>query len=42
MVRAENMYETRLLDEDYAWGKPTEEQKKIVAMTAEIYSLKKE
>ena len=42
MVRAENKYEARLLDEENAWGKPTEEQEKIVAMTAEINSLKKE
>ena len=42
MVRAENKYEARLLDEENAWGKPTEEQEKIVAMTVEINSLKKE
>ena len=42
MVRAENKYEARLLDIDNAWGKPTEEQEKIVAMSAEINSLKKE
>ena len=42
MVRAENKYEARLLDEENAWGKPTEDQEKIVAMTAEINSLKKE
>ena len=42
MVRAENKYEARLLDEENAWGKPSEEQEKIVAMTAEINSLKKE
>ena len=42
MVRAENKYEARLLDEENTWGKPTEDQEKIVAMTAEIYSLKKE
>ena len=42
MVCAENKYEARLLDEGNAWGKPTEEQEKIVAMTAEINSLKKE
>ena len=42
MVRAENKYEARLLDEENAWGTPTEEQEKIVAMTAEINSLKKE
>ena len=42
MVRAENKYEARLLDNENTWGKPTEEQEKIVAMTAEINSLKKE
>ena len=42
MVRAENKYEARLLDEENAWGKPTDEQEIIVAMTAEINSLKKE
>ena len=42
MVRAENKYEARLLDEENAWGKPTEEQEKIVAMSAEINSLKKD
>ena len=42
MVRTENKYEARLLDEENTWGKPTEEQEKIVAMTAEINSLKKE
>ena len=42
MVRAKNKYEARLLDEENAWGKPTEEQEKIVAMSAEINSLKKE
>ena len=42
MVRAENKYEARLLDEENAWGKPTEDQEKIVAMTAEINSLKEE
>ena len=41
MVRAENKYKARLLDEDNTWGKPTEDQEKIVAMTAEINSLKK-
>ena len=34
--------EVRLLDEENPWGKPTEEQEKIMAMTAEINSLKKE
>ena len=42
MVRAENKYKARLLDEENAWGKPTEDQEKIVAMTTEINSLKKE
>ena len=37
MVRAENKYEARLLDEEYTWGKPTEDQEKIVAMTAEKF-----
>ena len=36
MVRAENKYEARLLDDENAWGKPTEDQEKIVAMTAEL------
>ena len=42
MVRAENKYEARLLDKENTWGKPSEEQEKIMAMTAEINSLKKE
>ena len=42
MVHAENKYKARPLDEVNAWGKPTEEQERIVAMTAEINSLKKE
>ena len=42
MVHTENKYEPRLLDEENTWGKPTDEQEKIVAMTAEINSLKKE
>ena len=42
MVRTENKYEARLLDDENTWGKPTEEQEKIVAMMAEINSLKKE
>ena len=42
MVRAENKYEARLLDDENTWGKPTDEQEKIVAMTAEITVLKKE
>ena len=41
MVRAKNKYEARLLDEENSWGKPMEDQEKIVAMTAEINSLKK-
>ena len=41
MVLAENKYEARPFDEEYTWGKPTEDQEKIVAMTAEINSLKK-
>ena len=40
MVRVENKYEARLLDEENTWGKPTEDQEKIVTMTAEINSLK--
>ena len=42
MVCAENKYEARLLDEENTLGKPTDEQEKIVAMMAEINSLKKE
>ena len=42
MVRDENKYEARLLDEENAWCKLTEEQEKIVAMSAKINSLKKE
>ena len=42
MVHAENKDEAQLLDEENTWGKPTDEQEKIVAMTAEINSLKKE
>ena len=42
MVRAENKYKARLLDEQNVWGNPTEEQEKIVAMSAEINFLKKE
>ena len=41
MVRAENKYEARLLDEENKWGKTTEDQEKIVAMAAKINSLKK-
>ena len=42
MVHAENKYEARLMDDKNTWGKPTEEQEKIVAMTVEITTLKKE
>ena len=42
MDRTENKYEAHLLDEENTWGKPTEEQEKIVAMSTEINSLKKE
>ena len=42
MVHAENKYEARLMDEENTWGKPTDGQEKIVAMTAGISSLKKE
>ena len=42
MVHAENKYEACLLDEENTWGKPTEEQEKIVAMSTETNSLKKE
>ena len=42
MVCTENKYKARLLDEENTWGKPTDEQEKIMAMTAEINSLKKE
>ena len=38
MVHAENKYEARLLDKENTWGKPTDEQEKIVAMTVEINS----
>ena len=41
MVCTKNKYEACLLDEENAWGKPTEEQEKIIAMSAEI-NLKKE
>ena len=41
-VQAENKYEVRLLDEENSWGKPTEEQEKIITMSAEINLLKKE
>ena len=36
MVHAENKYEARLLDEENTWGKPTEEQEKIMAMSAKL------
>ena len=39
MVRTGNKYKARLLDEENTWGKPTDEQEKIVAMMAEINSL---
>ena len=42
MVHAENKYEAQLLDEENVWGKPTEEQEKIIMMSAEINFLKKE
>ena len=42
MVCAENKYEARLHDEENTWSKPTEEQEKIVAMSTEINSLKKQ
>ena len=42
MVHAESKYKARLLDEENIWGKPTEEQEKIIAMSTEINSLKKE
>ena len=41
MVCAENKYEAHLLDGENVWGEPTEEQEMIVAMSAEINSLKK-
>ena len=42
IVRAKNKYEAQLLDKENTWGKPTEEQEKIVAITIEINFLKKE
>ena len=42
MVCTENKFEAHLLDEENAWGKHTEEQEKIITMSAEINSLKKE
>ena len=42
IVRAENKYKARLLDKENTWGKPTDELEKIMAMTAESNSLKKE
>ena len=42
MVCTKNKYEVHLLDKENTWGKPTEEQEKIVVMSAEINSLKKE
>ena len=41
MVRAENKYKAQLLDEENTSGKPTEDQEKVMAMTAKINSLKK-
>ena len=35
MVQAENKYEVHLLDEENDWGKPTEEQEKIIAMSTD-------
>ena len=40
MTLAENKYEARLLDEDNAWGKPSDEQEQILAVTAAIKALK--
>ena len=40
MTLAKNKYEARLLDEDNAWGTPSDEQEQILAMTAEIKTLK--
>ena len=42
MVRVENKYEACLHDEENAWGKPSEKQETIIAMSTEINSLKKE
>ena len=42
IVCDKNKYEAWLLDEENAWGKPTEKQEKIVTMSTEINSLKKE
>ena len=42
MVHAENKCKACLPDKENAWGKLTEEQEKIVAMSAKINSLKKE
>ena len=42
MVHAENKYEACLLDEENIWGNPTEEQEKIMTMSAEINSFKNE
>ena len=39
MTMAENKYEARLLDEDNAWGTPSDEQEQILAMMGEIKSL---
>ena len=40
MTLAENVYEAMVLDEDNAWGTPSDEQEQILAMTAEIKALK--
>ena len=42
MVHTKNKYKAHLLDEENTWCKPTEEQEKIIAMSTEINSLKKE
>ena len=40
MVCTKNKHKVYFLDEENAWGKPTEEQEKIIAMSAEINSLR--
>ena len=42
MTLAENKYEARLLDNENAWGQLSEEQEKIVVMSAENDLLKRE
>ena len=42
MLCTENKYEARLLDEENTWGKPTNEQEKIVAIAAVINSWKRD